>query len=101
MRIHVIGGRDLVLGFQLAGIPGDVVTSQAQADELIERAAADPRVAVIVVSRLVAQAAAERIQAVRVREGFPIVIQVPEPGEGPREADDLLRFVGDAMGLQV
>ena len=99
--MHVIGGRDLVLGFQLAGIPGEVVTSVARAAEAVKSAAADPEVAVLVVSRLVAEAAAESIREMRVNEGFPIVIQVPEPGEGSRGTDDLLRFVGEAMGLKV
>jgi vacuolar-type H+-ATPase subunit F/Vma7 len=101
MRMHVIGGRDLVLGFQLAGVPGEVVTSGARAGEAVRAVAADPEVAVLLVSRLVAEAAAASLREIRVEEGFPIVIEVPEPGEGPRGTDDLLRFVGEAMGLKV
>jgi V/A-type H+-transporting ATPase subunit F len=98
--MHVIGGRDLVLGFQLAGIPGDVTSPGAGAGERIARAAADPEIGVLVVSRRVAEAAADQIRQVRVREGFPIVIEVPEPKDTLPQTDDLQRFVGDAMGLR-
>jgi len=100
MRIHTLGGRDLVLGFRLAGIRGDVVGA-GEAAAAVERAAADADVGILVVSSSVAKEATEAIGRLRMRQGYPIVFEVPEPGGPSKDPDALMRFVGEAVGLRL
>jgi V/A-type H+-transporting ATPase subunit F len=101
MRIHVLGGRDLVLGFRLAGLPGDVVGPGEDVAGALERAAADPEVAILLVSSPLARAAPEAVARLRVREGYPILFEVPEHGGPPRDPEALMKFVGEAVGLRL
>jgi V/A-type H+-transporting ATPase subunit F len=101
MRMHVIGGRDLVVGFRLAGMRGEVATPEDDVAGAVARAAADPEVGILVVSSPVAERARAAIDRIRVRTGFPIVFEVPEAGGPPRDPDALMRFVGEAVGLRL
>ena len=99
MHMHVIGGQDLVLGFKLAGVRGDVVRTPEEIVAAIESAGADPNVAVILVSKAVAMHAKAQIAHLRVRQGYPIVLEIAEPGESAKDPEALMRFVGDSIGL--
>jgi V/A-type H+-transporting ATPase subunit F len=101
VRLHVIGGRDLVLGFRLAGCSGDVVGAEDDAAEAVRRAAADPEVGILLVSTTAAQDARAALDAVRVRRAYPIIFEIPEPGGPPRDPDALMRFVAEAVGLRL
>jgi len=101
MRMHVIGGRDLVIGFRFAGMRGEVVGEGDDAVAAVERGAADAEVGVLVVSTAVAERAREVLARLRVRQGFPIVFEVPEPGSPARDPEALMRFVGEAVGLRL
>lgn len=101
MRLHVLGGRDLVVGFRLAGLDGEVLERPEEMPAAVERAAADPEVGIIVVSSAVARASEGVLERLRVRQGFPIVVEVAEPGEPPRDPEALMKFVGQAVGLRL
>ena len=101
MRMHVLGKRDLVVGFRLAGVRGDAVESPEQAIAAMDKVAADPEVAVIVVSSTVARHAKEQVERVRVRQGYPIVIEIAEPADAAKDPEALMRFVGEAVGLRL
>jgi V/A-type H+-transporting ATPase subunit F len=101
MRMHVLGSPDLVSGFRLAGIKGDVVAPGDDAAAAFARAANDPDIAILVISGHVAQKAKEAILAVRVQQGFPIVVEVADVGEPARDPESLTRFVGEAVGLRL
>ena len=101
MRVHVLGSEDLVLGFRLAGIGGDVVADDRTAVRLFGTTAHDPEVALIVVSGRVAAAAQAEIAAVRTHAGFPIVVEVADADEPGRDPESLMRFVREAVGLRL
>lgn len=79
MRIAVVGSPQDVRGFALAGLPGRVAGSAADAAEaLATEAGVGSGTALLLVSACVARLVPEALAAVQRREGGPAVLVLPE-----------------------
>jgi vacuolar-type H+-ATPase subunit F/Vma7 len=100
MRIHVIGNRDCVLGMALAGVEGRVVRDALELERALESSLADPGVALLLVTSDVADLARHRIDALKVSNLQPLVVEIPAstPSAAPALRDFVQRAVGIGLG---
>ena len=78
MTLIVIGRRDEVTGFALAGVKTMVCESPEDAPALVDEASGANRGAgLVLVSPWIAQHAARAVSAARLRKGPPVVAVIP------------------------
>ena len=101
MRFFCIGDEDTVRGFRLAGVQGRVVETAPEAAEALEWAARRPDLGVVIVTDAVAGDIRARVDALRMGQGTPLIVEVPGP-EGPMPGRKTLReFVQEAVGIRI
>lgn len=101
MRFFCIGDEDTVRGFHLAGIGGRVVETAREAAEALEWAARRPDLGVVIVTDAVAGNIRDEVDALRMGQGTPLIVEVPGP-EGPMPGRKTLReFVQEAVGIRI
>jgi vacuolar-type H+-ATPase subunit F/Vma7 len=83
MKIVVIGSRDSVLGFSLAGIHERyLVTTREEAEEAFTRCLQDCAIGIILIEQTMADHLATRIRDTgKKRNMYPIIIPIPGSGD--------------------
>ena len=77
MNIFVIGDRDTVLGFRLAGVRGGVVSEREDAGTVLDDALRDTSNGLVLVTESVADMIRERVDAHRFGAAMPLVLEIP------------------------
>lgn len=103
-KVRAIVRPGLATGFRLAGIAADEVTSPEQAAALIESAATQPTIGILLVEQELLDAIPESVRRPLERNPVPIVVPVPRAmwGETPTDAEGLiLALLRRAIGYRV
>ncbi len=82
MKLLVIGASLAVWGFSLAGIDGQVVTSENELSAALDGALNDPDIGIILITSQVADLARERVSSLMSRSELPLIVEIMGP-EGP------------------
>lgn len=94
MDVFVIGDRDTVLGFRLAGTRGHVVSGRDDAVRALDGALRNATTGLVLVTEPVAATIRDEIDGHGARAGIPLILEIPD-GAGPRPGrismDDLVR----------
>jgi V/A-type H+/Na+-transporting ATPase subunit F len=101
MKVLVIGHPEAVLGYSLAGVQGQVVSSADEANQALDKALATPDIGIILVTQDVANLVVGRMDFLRLRSTIPLVVEIPGPeGVGPDQAS-LSEIVLRAIGVKI
>lgn len=94
MKFYVIGDEDTVLGFQLAGVDGIVVSDALEAKQAVEEAFRREDLGVIIIPERIASKIQGLVNQYLYKTTFPLIIEIPDrlgPLEGRKSVRDLLR----------
>jgi len=98
MKVLVIGHPDAVLGFSLAGVHGQAVTTAAEINRALDDALASKDVGIILVTQDVARLIQPRMEDLKLHSTIPLVVEIPSPeGVSPDEptlSEVVLRAIG-------
>ncbi len=101
MRLYLIcDNEDTAVGLRLAGIEGTVVGSKEEVPVLLEKAAQDPEIGIVLINRTLASLCSEEIGAFRKSHSLPAVTEIPDrssDGSGNSIAD----YVSEAIGIKI
>ncbi|NPV53832.1 MAG: V-type ATP synthase subunit F [Firmicutes bacterium] len=86
MRIIVIGDRDTVTGFRLAGVEGRHVNTIEEADSAMDEALRAPDTGVILITKQWAAKMRERIESSH-KKLMPVIMEIPDR-HGPINDND-------------
>jgi vacuolar-type H+-ATPase subunit F/Vma7 len=98
MKVLVIGHPEAVLGYSLAGVQGQAVSTADEVNQALDKAIATPGIGIILVTRNVAKLIEARMDYLQLRSTIPLVVEIPGPeGVGPDQpslSDVVLRAIG-------
>ena len=98
MKVLVIGHPNAVLGFSLAGVHGQAVTTSEELNQALDTALAAKDVGIILVTQDVAKLVQARMDDLKLHSTIPLVVEIPSPeGVSPDEpslGDVVLRAIG-------
>jgi vacuolar-type H+-ATPase subunit F/Vma7 len=102
-KITLVGNQQLDLGFKLAGVTeSTTVTDTAGAESKIRELIGRSDVGIIIVSTNVKRMVKDRrLQDLMETSILPLVVEVPEPGEGVTEEDTLRNLILRAIGIDI
>lgn len=104
-KIVVVGKKDMVLGFSLAGVnevftPRDDYEAKKRIDKLME----SPEIAVILLSEVIAEEIRDHLKRKEKRRDdiYPVIVEIPDK-EGPLEdkEDPLEDKIKRAVGIDI
>ncbi len=101
MKFFVIGDRETVLGFALAGVEGEVVDTPEQTAEALQRAFNKEGLGIIIIPERVASEVRHKIDRYVYKTTFPLIIEIPDrmgPMEGRASIRELIR---SAVGIHL
>jgi vacuolar-type H+-ATPase subunit F/Vma7 len=101
VKFYCIGDEDTVRGFHLAGVPGRVVTSAAEAKTALEESTADPELGILILTQAANAWMREQVDTLRLERDRPLIVEIPGPGGRPTGGQTLRQLVHSAVGISL
>jgi V/A-type H+-transporting ATPase subunit F len=101
VKFYVIGDRQTVLGFRLAGIDGTVAVEREDGLTALTEAVGGKDIGIVLVTEAVAAKIRDEVEARLYGIGFPLVLEIPDasgPSEDRPEIDEIVR---KAIGISI
>jgi vacuolar-type H+-ATPase subunit F/Vma7 len=98
MKVLVIGHPEAVLGFSLAGVRGQTVTTTEEANQALDNAMSAGNIGIILVTQDIARLIQVRMDQLKLHSTVPLVVEILSqegilPGE-PSLSEIVLRAIG-------
>jgi V/A-type H+/Na+-transporting ATPase subunit F len=101
MKVLVIGHPDAVLGFSLAGVGGQAVTTPDEANQALDQALAARDIGIILVTQDVARLIQARMDDLKLHSTVPLVVEIPSPEGVSPDEPSLSQVVLRAIGIKL
>jgi len=101
MKVLVIGHPDAVLGFSLAGVNGQAVSTASEANQALDAAFASEDVGIILVTQDVARLIQARVEDLKLHSTIPLVVEIPSPDGVSPDEPTLSEVVLKAIGIKL
>jgi V/A-type H+-transporting ATPase subunit F len=101
VKLYCIADEDTVRGFRLAGVEGEVVTTPAEAQQAVERAAAQPNLGMLILTDVVAAGIRPLVDEIHLEREQPLIVEIPGPEGAMPGRKTLRQFVQEAVGIRV
>ncbi len=101
MKVLVIGHPEAVLGFSLAGVNGQAVTTAEEAGRALDAALASKEVGIILVTQDIAGMLQARMEDLKLHSTIPLVVEIPSPAGVSPDEPSLSEVVLRAIGIKL
>lgn len=101
MEYFVIGDDDTVLGFQLAGIKGEVVHTPEETDALFTRVLSDSEIGIVVITEKCADLIRTRLDDYLFSKDFPLILEIPDRNGQDSNRPSLKQLINTAIGIKL
>lgn len=92
---------DTQMGMRLAGIDGVVVHERGETLGALEKAAADPNVAIVFITEKLTALCRKEIYDYKLGTPKPLIVEIPDRHGDSHIGDTLTGYVNEAIGLKV
>ena len=101
MKVLIIGHPDAVLGFSLAGINGQAITTAVDANQALDDALDSKDIGIILVTQDVAGLIQPRMDDLKLHSTIPLVVEIPSPAGVSPDQPSLSEVVLKAIGIKL
>jgi len=101
MKVLVIGHPEAVLGFSLAGVNGQAVTTAEEAGRALDEAMASKEIGIILVTQDIAAMLQARVEDLKLHSTIPLVVEIPSPAGVSADQPSLSEIVLRAIGIKL
>ena len=101
MKVLVIGHPEAVLGFALAGLSGNAVSTAEEANAALDGALEDPDAGIVLVTQDVARMIQPRMDGLKLHSTLPLIVEIPSPEGVPAGEPTLSEVVLRAIGIRL
>jgi V/A-type H+-transporting ATPase subunit F len=101
MKVLVIGHPNAVLGFSLAGVNGQAVTTAVEADQALDSALASKDIGIILMTQDIAKLIRTRMDHLKLHSTVPLVVEIPSPAGVSPDEPSLSEIVLRAIGIKL
>ncbi len=101
MRLYLIcDNEDTALGMRLAGIEGTVTESRTEVHELLEKAAEDSEIGIILINQTLVSLCSDEISSFRKAHSLPLIIEIPDR-HSDGTSNSIADYVSEAIGIKI
>ncbi len=101
MKVLVIGHPEAVLGFSLAGVNGQAVTTAEEAGRALDVALASKEIGIVLVTQDIAGMLQARVEDLKLHSTIPLVVEIPSPAGVSPDQPSLSEVVLRAIGIKL
>ena len=101
MRVLVIGHTEAVLGFSLAGVGGQAVSTAAEANQALDEAMKAKDIGIILVTKDVARLIQARMDDLKLHSTVPLIVEILSPAGVSPDEPSLSEMVLKAIGIKL
>ncbi|MCI8416320.1 MAG: ATP synthase subunit F [Lachnospiraceae bacterium] len=102
MKMYLISDNvDTLTGMRLAGVEGAVVHKREELKEELNKACADPEIAIIVLTEKFGREFPELIDSIRLSRSLPLLIEIPDRHGTMRGENFITSYVNEAVGVKL
>ena len=101
MKAYVIGDKDLVLGFQLIGIPGLSVSDENEALEALKKVVETQEAKIIFISEDLSTLIEDELNIIRSENSGLIIVEVPGRFEVKGELPSVQKIIRKILKIRV
>ncbi len=101
MKVLVIGHANAVLGFSLAGVHGQAVTTPDEVNQALDHALAAKDIGIILITQDVARLIQARVEDLKLHSTIPLVVDIPSPEGVSPDEPSLSEVVLRAIGIKL
>ena len=100
MRLYLIcDNDDTALGLRLAGIEGDVTDNRDEAASLLEKAAQNSDIGIILMNQNLASLCSDVIASFRRAHSLPLIVEIPDRNSDGT-SNSIADYVREAIGIE-
>ena len=100
MKMYVISDNiDTFTGLKLVGVNGVILREKEKIEEALKNTTADKSIGIIIVTKGVAELAKETIDEIKLKNGLPLIIEIPDRHGTYSSADDIEKYINKSIGL--
>lgn len=100
MRLYLIcDNDDTALGLRLAGVEGDVTDNREEAAELLEKAAQNSDIGIILMNQNLASLCSDAISSFRRAHSLPLIVEIPDRNSDGT-SNSIADYVSEAIGIE-
>ena len=101
MAFHVLGGEEIVIGFQFVGVPGTVVRTPDEARSAFTAVTKAGAARVLIVTEQVSTMIPREVMDWQVGGKYPLIVEVPDMTGHVEGRTSLIDSIRQAVGLHV
>ncbi|MFZ1042412.1 MAG: V-type ATP synthase subunit F [Anaerolineales bacterium] len=101
MKVLVIGHPNAVLGFSLAGVHGQAVSTPDEVNQALDTALAAKDIGIILITQDVARLIQARVEDLKLHSTIPLVVEIPSPEGVSPDEPSLSEIVLRAIGIKL
>ncbi|MEG1107863.1 MAG: V-type ATP synthase subunit F [Oscillospiraceae bacterium] len=102
MRFFAVADdRDALIGLRLAGIAGEFVREKQEIAAAVEKARANPDVAVLLITEGCAALIPETVRELKLSSSRPLLVVIPGSEGSTREPDSITGLIREAIGIKI
>jgi V/A-type H+/Na+-transporting ATPase subunit F len=101
MKVLVIGHPNAVLGFSLAGVHGQAVSTPDEVNQALDTALAAKDIGIILITQDVARLIQARVEDLKLHSTIPLVVEIPSPEGVSPDEPSLSEVVLRAIGIKL
>ncbi|HOQ16820.1 MAG TPA: V-type ATP synthase subunit F [Defluviitaleaceae bacterium] len=99
MKSYLISdNKDTLVGLQLAGIKGIVVSEKEEVLREIDKVLQDQETGILIVTELIMEMAREELMELKMKRRYPLIVEIPDR-HGFRKKENLLDYINEAIGV--
>ncbi len=92
---------DTTTGMRLAGIEGVIVHTADEVRTELEKACLDEDIAILLITEQLVPLCPELIYDIKLNRRRPLIVEIPDRHGSGRNADSIMNYVRDAIGVKV
>lgn len=92
---------DTCMGMRLAGIDGVVVHERDEVTQALERAVSDSTVGIVLITNKLMRLCPDVIYDRKLHNKRPLIVEIPDRHGNSHIADQLQRYVSEAVGIKL
>ncbi|HOA80638.1 MAG TPA: V-type ATP synthase subunit F [Defluviitaleaceae bacterium] len=94
----ITDNKDTLVGMQLAGIKGIVVSEKDEILSQIDEVLKDKEIGILIVTELIMEKAKSELMELKMKRRYPLIIEIPDR-HGFRKKENLLDYINEAVGI--
>jgi V/A-type H+-transporting ATPase subunit F len=102
MKAYLISDNvDTEVGMRLAGVKGVIVHNRDEVLTELNRITQNNEIGIILITEKLASMVREEIIKIKLNEGLPLIVEIPDRHGTTREKDSITRYVKESIGLKI